>query len=200
MIRMRADYLELFKAESMGFKREHPVDKEIAKLENRLGKFESSRVDSAITQKIALLKLAKERLKKMSDDNVQAVKSVKKNGVKKNVYEIDKDIVKELASYGMSKVLIANTLGMSPLTFNKHLEEREELEIAFNKGRAEGVLEVAKLLRTSAEVGNVQAQIFYLKTQAGEAFRETQHIEHTVNSHEEKLATLEAEYKLIEGE
>lgn len=187
-------YINLFKKESVGLGLGgHPIDQEIAKLKSKIEKAKTAGIEKALVAKIILLERAKKMMNDMAENGIEAVKKVKKNE-RKAYISIDKNVVREMASYGLNKTLIAQCLGVKLDTFSKRLREDAELEQYFNKGRAEGVLENAKLLRDAAQAGSVPAMIFYLKTQAGEAFKETQHVEHKVHTHESKLLTLEADY------
>lgn len=79
---------------------------------------------------------------------------------------IDLERVTELASRGLSQEQIAAALGIGARTLQTRKAESAEFAAAIEKGRAEGIEEVANALFTNAKNGNVTAQIFFLKAQA----------------------------------
>ena len=83
----------------------------------------------------------------------------------------DKKTVEALASAGVTQRLIAQIVKISEPTLRKHF--REELDTS--KARANAV--ISQALFKNAKDGNVAAQIFWLKTQAG--WRETNYHELT---------------------
>jgi hypothetical protein len=74
--------------------------------------------------------------------------------------------VEELASRGMEQQDIALCIGIGISTFHNKKNEFQELEDAVKRGRAKGVSHVTNALLKNIDLGNVTAQIFYLKTQA----------------------------------
>ena len=83
----------------------------------------------------------------------------------------DKKTVEALAIAGVTQRLIAQIVKISEPTLRKHF--REELDTS--KARANAV--ISQALFKNAKDGNVAAQIFWLKTQAG--WRETNYHELT---------------------
>jgi hypothetical protein len=77
----------------------------------------------------------------------------------------------EWSRVGFSQDLIAQKLGISKPTLEKYY--RQELDFA----EMDMVGSVGSALYANAMAGNVQAQIFIMKTRAG--WRETERIEHT---------------------
>jgi transcriptional regulator with XRE-family HTH domain len=80
--------------------------------------------------------------------------------------EINLERVTELASRGLSQEQIAAALGIGARTLQSRKAESADFAAAIEKGRAEGIEEVANALFTNAKNGNVTAQIFFLKAQA----------------------------------
>ncbi|MDO5058571.1 MAG: hypothetical protein Q4D82_01355 [Neisseria sp.] len=66
-------------------------------------------------------------------------------------------------------------LEISNHTFDAICNRQPEVSASYKKGRAKAVASVAQSLLKQAKNGNVTAQIFYLKTQAG--WRETQTVD-----------------------
>ena len=62
---------------------------------------------------------------------------------------------------------IADFLGISRRTFIEMLNRDEELSAHYKKGKSEAIAGVAGHLLKNCAKGNVTAQIFFLKTQAG---------------------------------
>ena len=86
-----------------------------------------------------------------------------------NRTESDAKNVEALVIAGVPQSRIARVLKISEPTLRKHY--REELDIS--KAKANAI--VSQALFKSAKDGNVTAQIFWLKTQAG--WREKNHLE-----------------------
>lgn len=79
---------------------------------------------------------------------------------------IDPAKVERLASQGLTKQQICDSLGISDQTLlNREKVDLELLE-AIKRGRAKGLKEVSNALFEAATSGNVTAQIFYLKNRA----------------------------------
>ncbi len=62
---------------------------------------------------------------------------------------------------------IADFLNISVDTFKRMLKKDENLMHSYKKGKSNGILTVASSLLKNCRKGNVAAQIFFLKTQAG---------------------------------
>lgn len=71
---------------------------------------------------------------------------------------------------------LADYLGVSERTLHRRLADHDGLRAAYKKGRARTIGVIASQLVQAARDGNITAQIFYLKTQAG--WRERDVIEH----------------------
>lgn len=80
----------------------------------------------------------------------------------------EEDIVKaeDLASRGMEQQDIALCLGIHPATLSAKKQEFDILGDAIKRGKAQGIARVTQALLNNIDIGNVTAQIFYLKTQA----------------------------------
>ncbi len=74
--------------------------------------------------------------------------------------------VEELASRGMEQQDIALCLGIHPSTLSEKKADFAELNEAVKRGKAKGIALVTQALLNNVSLGNVTAQIFYLKTQA----------------------------------
>lgn len=72
---------------------------------------------------------------------------------------------------------IADYFSISRKTFYNLMERNEEIFTHYKKGRAKAVQNIAQNLIKKAQNGDLGAQIFFLKTQAG--WKDTSHIEHT---------------------
>lgn len=72
------------------------------------------------------------------------------------------DELRHLASIGLTERQISSKLGMCWSTFKKKRDENPDIEEAFQKGRADGIADVANSLKEQAMKGNVAAQKFYL--------------------------------------
>ena len=81
---------------------------------------------------------------------------------------------------------IADYFGISRRVFYDIMERDEEVSAQYKKGKAKAVGFVAQNLIQKARSGDLGAQIFYLKTQAG--WKETQRLEGAGNDGEHVLA------------
>lgn len=86
----------------------------------------------------------------------------------------------------LSTEQIADYLGIGRSTFFEILDRDPEVSGLYKKGRAKAVGLVAQNLLQKARSGDLGAQIFYLKTQAG--WKETQRLEGAGNDGEHVLA------------
>ena len=75
----------------------------------------------------------------------------------------------------LTKEQIADYFGISPTTLREIEKRQPEVSDAYKKGRAKQVAKMGKNLVQLATDGNVTANIFWLKTQAG--WRESTHLE-----------------------
>jgi hypothetical protein len=80
----------------------------------------------------------------------------------------DEDIkkVEELAA-SLTKQQIADYFGICFNTFQRLVTEDDRVTEAYRRGKAKAVIDVAGSVLSEARTGNMQAAIFYLKTQAG---------------------------------
>jgi predicted DNA-binding transcriptional regulator AlpA len=88
---------------------------------------------------------------------------------------------------------IADYFGISRRVFYDIMERDEEVSAQYKKGKAKAVGFVAQNLIQKARGGDLGAQIFYLKTQAG--WKETQKFEGSGNDGEHVIA-----YKWMDNE
>jgi len=86
----------------------------------------------------------------------------------------------------LSSEQIADYFGIGRTTWFAILEREPEVSELYKKGRAKAVGFVAQNLIQKARSGDLGAQIFYLKTQAG--WKETQKVEGGGNSGEHVVA------------
>ena len=75
--------------------------------------------------------------------------------------------VEALAAQGLTRKQIAESLGISPATVYDRQRKDEDFKAAIKRGKAKGIAKVSNALFQQAIKGNITAQIFYLKTQAG---------------------------------
>lgn len=74
--------------------------------------------------------------------------------------------VESLAARGMEEQDIALCLGINPSTLSHSKAQLEQLAQAIKRGKAKGIAKVTAALLKNVDIGNVTAQIFYLKCQA----------------------------------
>ncbi|HSG62110.1 MAG TPA: hypothetical protein VLA24_11840 [Pseudomonadales bacterium] len=67
----------------------------------------------------------------------------------------------------LSKGQMADYFGISENTLREIEERQPEVSEAYKRGKAKAIGNVAKNLISQAQMGNITAAIFYLKTQAG---------------------------------
>jgi hypothetical protein len=92
----------------------------------------------------------------------------------------------------LAKVLsaeqIADYFGISRTTFFEIKSRDEEVSVLYKKGKSEAVASIAAGLLKKAQGGDLGAQIFFLKTQAG--WKEKSEIEHTSPDESMKPTTI----------
>ena len=107
-------------------------------------------------------------------------KPIKKVGRKR--INIDLEQVENLASRGLGTTQIARALGVSWNTIDRNRKRSVDFEDAIKRGTARGLAQVTNALFTSANDGNVTAQIFYLKNQDPKTWKDRQETVHaTIN-------------------
>lgn len=93
--------------------------------------------------------------------------------------KLTEDQVKELETLSafLNQKQLADYFGIPDRTLRAIMERDEKVSAAYKRGRAKAIFGISQSLLKSARDGNVTAQIFYLKTQAG--WRETDRLELT---------------------
>lgn len=86
-----------------------------------------------------------------------------------------------LGSQGLTSGQIARCLGVSWSTIDRRRKENADIEEAIKKGAALGVEKISNALMTSAQDGNVTAQIFYLKNRAPDQWADRQEMNHNLD-------------------
>ena len=71
--------------------------------------------------------------------------------------------VEELASRGLTKEQVARALGISSRTLQRKQKTNTQIEEAYQRGKVQGISNVANALYEKAMEGNTTAQIFFLK-------------------------------------
>tara|TARA_R100000458_G_C8248037_1_gene225513 strand:- start:607 stop:1095 length:489 start_codon:yes stop_codon:yes gene_type:complete len=139
----------------------------------------------------------------MEINNTKMDKSKPKKPGRKPI-KIDIDKVEQLAAQGLGPTQIARALGVSWDTYNKNKKRSSELSDAIKRGEAKGLAEVTNALFSSAQGGNVTAQIFYLKNRDTTNWMDRVETNHTLSIgsalDNARLRTLEAPANIIEGE
>ena len=133
---------------------------------------------------------------------IMEIKAPKKVGRKPIKIDIDK--VERLAAQGLGPTQIARALGVSWDTYNKNKKRSSELSEAIKRGEAEGLAEVTNALFSSAQGGNVTAQIFYLKNRDTTNWMDRVETNHTLSIgsalDNARLRTSYAPVEIIEAE
>ena len=91
----------------------------------------------------------------------------KKRGKPLTVFSDEQIAQVEKLSSVLSKVQLADYMGIHDDTFRAVEKRQPEVRAAFNRGKAKAIATVAANLVNQAQQGNIAAAIFYLKTQAG---------------------------------
>jgi hypothetical protein len=94
--------------------------------------------------------------------------------------EITPDMISKAENYasrGLTKEQIAHCLGMGCSTLFEKINDYPDLADALKRGKSKGIAMVADNLLKNVENGNVTAQIFFLKCQAG--WKETIEVQNT---------------------
>ncbi len=106
--------------------------------------------------------------------NDNQIKPKNKCGRKKKSL-VSAEVVRSLSARGLTKEQIAASLGMHPRTFYRQQQENEEINLAFEAGRAHAVLLASDKLFEKALAGDNACLIFWLKARGG--WRDTGHLE-----------------------
>jgi len=88
--------------------------------------------------------------------------------------ELTEEQITELGALSavLNTVQIADYFGICHTTFKAMRDRDERINLAYKNGKAKAIASIGGNLIKTAKNGNVSAQIFYLKTQAG--WKETQ--------------------------
>ena len=118
--------------------------------------------------------------------------------------DLDLDKVEQLAAQGLGTTQIARAMGVSWSTIDRNRKRSANFEDAIKRGEAKGLAEVTNALFSSAQGGNVTAQIFYLKNRDTTNWMDRVETNHTLSIgsalDNARLRTLEAPANIIEGE
>lgn len=95
--------------------------------------------------------------------------------------EIDIEKLEALAGQGLTVKQIADCLGIARCTIYDHKKKNPDISDALKRGRAKGLATVTNALFTSANGGNVTAQIFYLKNRDPGKWRDRKEIDAKVD-------------------
>ena len=118
--------------------------------------------------------------------------------------DLDLDKVEQLAAQGLGTTQIARAMGVSWSTIDRNRKRSANFEDAIKRGEAKGLAEVTNALFSSAQGGNVTAQIFYLKNRDTENWMDRVETNHTLSIgsalDDARLRTSYAPANIIEGE
>ena len=118
--------------------------------------------------------------------------------------DLDLEKVERLAAQGLGTTQIARALGVSWSTIDRNRKRSANFEDAIKRGEAKGLAEVTNALFSSAQEGNVTAQIFYLKNRDTENWMDRVETNHTLSIgsalDNARLRTSYAPANIIEGE
>ena len=81
--------------------------------------------------------------------------------------EVNLEQVERLAAQGMTMEQIAYSLGIGESTLYAKKAKNKEIAEAIKKGKAKGIAKITNALFENASKGNLGAQCFFLKNQAG---------------------------------
>lgn len=80
---------------------------------------------------------------------------------------IEPKAIRALLRQGLTYKQCCDLYGISEDTLNRRRKQEPDLELACQQGKAVGIAKVTNALYTAAINGNITAQIFFLKNQAG---------------------------------
>ena len=130
------------------------------------------------------------------------IKTPRKTGRKR--IDLDLEKVERLAAQGLGTTQIARALGVSWSTIDRNRKRSANFEDAIKRGEAKGLAEVTNALFSSAQDGNVTAQIFYLKNRDTTNWMDRVETNHTLSIgsalDNARLRTSYAPANIIEGE
>lgn len=86
----------------------------------------------------------------------------------KKVELSDRELIElEALSAVLNQKQLADYFGITERTIRNLMDRDENARSAYKKGKSKAIASVGSSLLSNAKSGNVTAQIFYLKTQAG---------------------------------
>ena len=139
----------------------------------------------------------------MEINNTKMTESKPKKVGRKRI-DLDLDKIEQLAAQGLGTTQIARAMGVSWSTIDRNRKRSANFEDAIKRGEAKGLAEVTNALFSSAQGGNVTAQIFYLKNRDTTNWMDRVETNHTLSIgsalDNARLRTLEAPANIIEGE
>jgi hypothetical protein len=94
---------------------------------------------------------------------------------------LDLEQVEQLAAQGLGTTQIARAMGVSWDTIDRNRKRSADFEDALKRGQAKGLAEVTNSLFSSAQSGNVTAQIFYLKNRDTQNWQDRVETNHTLS-------------------
>ena len=81
--------------------------------------------------------------------------------------QIDLDVVRDLASLGLTQAMVASRMGFSIRTFGNRMKESPEFREAYESGLAQGVQRAAEVLSAGIMNGDIEAAKFFLRARGG---------------------------------
>jgi|TARA_R110000851_G_scaffold218322_1_gene371254 hypothetical protein len=139
----------------------------------------------------------------MEINSTKMTESKPKRAGRKRI-DLDLDKVEQLAAQGLGTTQIARAMGVSWSTIDRNRKRSANFEDAIKRGEAKGLAEVTNALFSSAQGGNVTAQIFYLKNRDTENWMDRVETNHTLSIgsalDDARLRTSYAPANIIEGE
>ena len=116
----------------------------------------------------------------MEINSTKMTESKPKRAGRKRI-DLDLDKVEQLAAQGLGTTQIARAMGVSWSTIDRNRKRSANFEDAIKRGEAKGLAEVTNALFSSAQGGNVTAQIFYLKNRDTENWMDRVETNHTLS-------------------
>src|SRR4051812_9304363 len=75
--------------------------------------------------------------------------------------------IETMAALGLTNEQIAVSLGIVPATLYNKKKSNEEFDLAMKRGRAKAIIKAAARIMSEIDDGNLQAAMFFLRTQGG---------------------------------